>query len=50
MYKIKFEIVEGLEGFVIHNGTDTFTLEQAQLLLAEYTTHPNAHTIVEETA
>jgi len=50
MFKIKFEIVPGLEGYVIHNGVDTFKLEEAQELLKECSTHPYKHFIVEETA
>jgi hypothetical protein len=50
MYKIKFEIEPGLNGYIIHNGVDTFTLEVAQQLLEEYSTHPYSHTIEEETA
>lgn len=49
MYKIKFEIKPGLEGFVIHNNTDTFSLKQAEELLKQFETHPYSHTIVEET-
>ena len=47
MYKIKFEIVEGLEGYVIHGDTDTFTFEQAQELIQSqfFASHPYTHTI-----
>lgn len=47
MYKIKFEIVPGLGGYVLHEGTDTFTLERAKQLLVEFETHPHTHTIEE---
>jgi len=50
MFKVKFEIVEGLDGYVIYDGVDTFTLEQAQQLLKECSKHPYKHSIVEETA
>lgn len=47
MYKIRFEIVEGLFGYVIHNDTDTFTLKIAQELLQSFADQPYTHTIVE---
>lgn len=50
MYKIKFEIVEGLTGFVIYDDVDTFTLEEAEQLIKQFSNHPYKHTIVEETA
>jgi len=53
MYKIKFEIVPGLGGFVIEDGVDTFTLEQALQLVKQFESDPHlshTHTIVEETA
>lgn len=50
MYKIKFEIVEGLFGYVMHNGTDKFTLVKAQELLQSFADQPYTHTIVEDSA
>ena len=50
MYKIRFEIVEGLFGYVIHDGTDKFTFSTAQELIQSFADHPYTHTIVEETA
>jgi hypothetical protein len=50
MYKIKFEVVPGLDGFLIHDGKDTFTLEQAKMLLKQSESQPYAHIIVEAAA